>query len=44
MRFMTLEPEVMISFTYTQPAQAVPVTFTTSYTGITEYILQIFDR
>ena len=27
MRFMTLEPEVMISFTYTQPAQAVPVTF-----------------
>ena len=27
MRFMTLELEVMISFTYTQPAQAVPVTF-----------------
>ena len=27
MRFMTLEPEVMISFTYTQPAQVVPVTF-----------------
>ena len=27
MRFMTLEPEVMISFTYTQPALAVPVTF-----------------
>ena len=27
MRFMTLEPEVMISFTYTQPAQTVPVTF-----------------
>ena len=26
MRFMTLEPEVMIGFTYTQPAQAVLVT------------------
>ena len=24
---MTLEPEVMINFTYTQPAPAVPVTF-----------------
>ena len=24
---MTLEPEVMIRFTYTQPTQAVPVTF-----------------
>ena len=45
MRFITLEPEVMINFTYTQPAQAVPVTFCDIiYTGITEYIPQKFDR
>ena len=33
---MTLEPKVMISFTYTQPAQAVP--------GIAEYIPQKFYK